>query len=99
MRVRDNYRCTQCGAPEPDGREHDVHHLTPFRTFGYVRGINEYYLVANRLENLVLVCRTCPRRLEAAVRTRSALQGLGYALHSLAPLYLMCDPEDIGLHV
>jgi len=99
VRVRDRYRCTQCGAPEPAGREHDVHHLTPFRTFGYVRGRNENYLLANRLENLVLVCRTCHRRLESAVRTRSALQGLGYALHSLAPLYLMCDPEDLGLHV
>lgn len=99
VRVRDHFRCTQCGAVEPAGREHDVHHLTPFRTFGYVRGMNDHYLLANRLENLVLVCRTCHRRLEAAVRTRSALQGLGYALHSLAPLYLMCDPEDLGLHI
>lgn len=99
VRIRDNYRCTQCGAVEVAGREHDVHHLTPFRTFGYVRGLNEFYLLANRLENLVLVCRACHRRLESAVRTRSALQGLGYALHSLAPLYLMCDPEDLGLHV
>lgn len=99
VRVRDKFRCTQCGAPESPGREHDVHHLTPFRTFGYVRGVNDFYLLANRIENLVLVCRTCHRRLEAAVRTRSALQGLGYALHNLAPLYLMCDPEDLGLHV
>jgi DEAD/DEAH box helicase domain-containing protein len=99
VRVRDRFRCTQCGAPEPQGRQHDVHHLTPFRTFGYVPGFNEAYREANRLENLILVCRTCHQRLETAVRTRGALDGLGYALSNLAPLYLMCDREDLGLHI
>ncbi len=99
VRGRDRYRCTQCGAPEPQGRQHDVHHLTPFRTFGYVAGLNERYLEANRLENLALVCRTCHKRLEASVRTRGALDGLGYALLSLAPLYLMCDRGDIDAHI
>ena len=99
VRARDRYRCTQCGTPEVEGRQHDVHHLTPFRSFGYVAGINEHYLNANRLENLVLVCRTCHKRLEAGMRTRGALDGLGYALLSLAPLYLMCDREDIDAHI
>ncbi len=99
VRVRDGYRCRQCAAPEPSGRQHDVHHVTPFRTFGYVAGVNNAYLAANRLENLLLVCRTCHQRLEAAVRTRGALDGLAYALHNLAPLYLMCDVEDLGRHV
>ena len=99
VRERDGYRCTQCGAPEPPGRQHDVHHLRPFRTFGYVPGLNEHYRLANQLSNLVLVCRTCHQRLEASVRTRSGLDGVAYALNNLAPLYLMCDPQDIGVHV
>jgi len=103
VRARDGYRCTQCGAPEPQAasraRQHDVHHLAPFRTFGYVPGFNENYLIANRLENLVLVCRTCHRRLESGVRTRTGLDGLAYALTNIAPLHLMCDPQDIGVHV
>ncbi|MFN2203890.1 MAG: DEAD/DEAH box helicase [Caldilineaceae bacterium] len=99
VRERDGYRCTKCGRPEPEGREHDVHHLIPFRVFGYVPGLNDHYLQANRLDNLVLVCRTCHQRLEASVRTRGGLAGLGYALNNLAPLYLMCDWSDIGVHI
>ena len=85
--------------PKPRGREHDVHHVIPFRIFGYVPGLNEHYRLANRLDNLVLVCRTCHQRLEASVRTRGGLDGLGYALNNLAPLYLMCDWSDIGVHI
>ncbi len=99
VRQRDGCRCTQCGAKEPPDREHDVHHLRPFRTFGYVRGINEFYLQANVLSNLTLVCRNCHRRLESGVRTRGALDGLGYAINNIAPIYLMCDPGDIGVCV
>ncbi len=99
VRERDDYRCTKCGKPEPAGRQHDVHHLVPFRVFGYVPGLNEQYIQANSLENLALVCRTCHHRLEATVRTRGGLDGLGYALHNLAPLYLMCDWKDIDVHI
>jgi DEAD/DEAH box helicase domain-containing protein len=99
VRTRDGLRCSQCGAAEPPGRQHDVHHLTPFRTYGYVPGINEHYLLANRLSNLVLVCRACHQRLEMGVRVRSGLDGAAYALGNLAPLYLMCDPQDLGVHV
>ena len=72
-RARDGYRCTQCGAPERPDRQHDVHHLRPFRDFGYVPGENENYREANRLENLVTLCRACHRAAEAAQRQRSAL--------------------------
>ena len=64
VRVRDGFACRRCGTPEESRRQHDVHHRVPFRTFGYVPGINEHYLEANRLDNLMLVCRTCHQRLE-----------------------------------
>ncbi len=98
-RARDGYRCTQCGAPERPGRQHDVHHIRPFRLFGYVPGVNTAYLEANRLENLRTLCRNCHQRLEQTQRLRSGLGGLAYLLAHLAPLYLMCDPTDLGYHV
>ena len=99
VRDRDRYRCRQCSTPEPPGQEHDVHHLIPFRTFGYVAGVNENYRQANQLDNLVLLCRSCHRRLETAGRLRSGLDGLAYLLGNLAPLFLMCDPSDLGVYV
>lgn len=99
VRARDGYCCAECGAPEPQNRQHDVHHLVPFRTFGYIPGLNENYQQANRLSNLLLLCRRCHQRLEAGVRTRSGLDGLAYALGNLAPLHLMCDRRDIGVAV
>jgi DEAD/DEAH box helicase domain-containing protein len=89
-RQRDGYRCQVCGAPE-DGRQHDVHHKTPFRTFDSLEQ-------ANRLENLATLCPACHRRVEAAVRVRSGLGGLAFALGHLAPLFLMCDVGDLGVH-
>jgi DEAD/DEAH box helicase domain-containing protein len=90
VRARDSYRCTICGIPEA-GRQHDVHHKIPFRTFAS-------YETANQMDNLITVCPSCHRRVETAVRVRSGLGGLGYVLHSLAPLFLMCDRDDIGVH-
>jgi DEAD/DEAH box helicase domain-containing protein len=98
-RARDGYRCTLCGAPEPAGRQHDVHHRQPFRSFGYVPGQNDAYRQANQLENLATLCRACHQRAEQGQRLRTGLGGLAYALSSLAPLYLMCDPGDIGVVV
>lgn len=98
-RARDGYRCTLCGAAERPGRQHDVHHIRPFRSFGYIPGVNTAYLEANRLENLRTVCRTCHQRLEQGQRLRSGLGGLAYLLAHLAPLHLMCDPTDLGHHV
>ena len=91
VRARDGFRCLVCGATE-NGRQHDVHHRVPFRQFPSPAQ-------ANRLDNLVTLCPACHRKAEQNVRMRSGLAGLGYVLSQLAPLFLMCDPADLGLHV
>ena len=90
VRARDGFRCQVCGASEA-GREHDVHHRTPFRAFSSAAE-------ANRLDNLVTLCRADHRKAEQNVRIRSGLAGVAYALSQLAPLFLMCDPNDLGMH-
>jgi DEAD/DEAH box helicase domain-containing protein len=89
-RARDGYRCQACGVLE-QGRSHHVHHKTPFRTFAS-------YRQANELSNLVTLCPRCHHRVELAVRMRSGLAGLSFALGHLAPLFLMCDARDLGVH-
>ncbi len=96
VRARDKYLCQVCGAPEntlagTGGRQHDVHHKTPFRSFVSAEQ-------ANRLENLTTLCRTCHQKVEQNVRMRSGLAGLGFVLGNLAPLFLMCDTRDLGVH-
>lgn len=106
VRERDGYRCQHCGLPEGDGvlssskgrvlssskgRTHHVHHKIPFRAFAS-------HEQANQLSNLVTLCPRCHRRAETAVRIRSGLAGLAFALSHLAPLFLMCDARDIGVH-
>ena len=90
VRTRDGFRCQVCGAPE-SGREHDVHHKIPFKAFTSA-------VEANRLDNLITLCSSCHRKAEQNVRIRSGLAGLSYALSQLAPLFLMCDPNDLGVH-
>lgn len=52
-RKRDEYVCQLCGKTEKDNEEQlSVHHITPFRTFSS-------YLEANKLDNLVCLCRRC----------------------------------------
>jgi DEAD/DEAH box helicase domain-containing protein len=98
VRARDKYQCQVCGAIEGDpsttlrSRQHDVHHKIPFRTFTSTEE-------ANRLENLTTLCNSCHRKVEQNVRIRSGLAGLGFALGNLAPLFLMCDPRDLGTYV
>ena len=89
-RERDGYRCQVCGIPE-QGRAHDVHHKIPFRKFTSAE-------IANQLDNLVTLCPSCHHRVETAVRIRSGLAGLGFVLGHLAPLFLMCDTRDLGIH-
>ena len=89
-RARDGYRCQACGVLE-QGRSHDVHHKVPFRTFAS-------YRQANQLSNLATLCPRCHHRVELAVRMRSGLAGLSFALGHLAPLFLMCDARDVGVH-
>jgi DEAD/DEAH box helicase domain-containing protein len=89
-RQRDGYRCQMCGLPE-QGRSHDVHHKIPFRAFSSP-------VEANQLNNLVTLCHACHHKAENAVRVRTGLAGLAYVLSNLAPLFLMCDPRDIGVY-
>jgi DEAD/DEAH box helicase domain-containing protein len=90
VRARDGYCCQSCGILEQE-REHDVHHKVPFRSFTSPE-------LANQLGNLVTLCPACHRRAEAAVRIRSGLAGLAFTLEHLAPLFLMCDAGDLGVH-
>lgn len=96
-RARDGYRCTLCGLPENAGRQHDVHHKQPFRTFGYAPGLNEAYRQANQLANLATLCRSCHQMVERGQRVRTGLGGLAYVLGNAAPLHLMCDANDLGV--
>jgi DEAD/DEAH box helicase domain-containing protein len=96
VRLRDGFRCQVCGALEQE-REHDVHHKTPFRTFVDSSGVINLE-IANRMDNLVTLCQNCHRRAESTVRVRSGLAGLAFVLGHLAPLFLMCDMRDLGVH-
>jgi len=87
---RDKHICQVCGALEI-GRSHEVHHKIPFRTFSS-------FEQANQLENLITLCSGCHQRVETVVRVRSGLAGLAFTLGHLAPLYLMCDTGDLGVH-
>ncbi|GAB4494893.1 MAG: hypothetical protein OHK0052_01030 [Anaerolineales bacterium] len=89
-RARDGYRCQVCGILE-GARAHHVHHKIPFKKFGDP-------LQANQLENLLTLCPTCHRRVEMSVRLRSGLSGLAFLLSHLAPLFILCDPADLGSH-
>ena len=51
------------------------------------------------MDNLISLCPRCHQRAESVVRVNSAIRGLGYLLHNLAPLLLMCDPGDLGFHI
>lgn len=64
-RQRDNYRCRHCRKTQKqNGRSLDVHHIKPFREFGYIPEQNDYYLQANDLTNLITLCRRCHKRAE-----------------------------------
>jgi len=101
-RERDHYTCQVCGATEASlGREHDVHHVRPFREFSYIAGVNDNYLQANELSNLVTLCRSCHSKVNGDRLSKdmlsNGLRGLAYLLHHVAPLYLMCEPQDLGV--
>ncbi len=104
-RGRDGFRCQNCGTLEIDGHQHDVHHRIPFRAFVAMPSLrgdlpqDEVWQVANVLENLVTLCPPCHRRAEASVRIRSGLGGVAMLLAGVAPLFLMCDPGDLGVVV
>lgn len=101
-RERDHYTCQVCGATEESlNREHDVHHIKPFKEFGYIPGVNENYMEANALDNLITLCRSCHSRVSGDRLSKDAfsngLRGLAHLLHNVAPLYLMCEPQNLGV--
>ena len=110
VRARDGYKCQVCGRSEMN-RQHDVHHKVPFRMF--LKGtptspdvglqsqetLQSAITRANQLDNLTTLCPECHKKAETAVRVRSGLAGLSYVLGNLAPLFLMCDPGDLGTHI
>ena len=64
-RERDNGACQLCGKTERKMRRRlDVHHVQPFRSFGYIAGENENYKEANRLDNLISLCQACHKKVE-----------------------------------
>lgn len=90
IRTRDNFQCQSCGAYE-NGKQHHVHHKTPFKSF------SDKFL-ANSPDNLITLCPSCHRAAEQNVRIRSGLAGLQYILLNLSPLRILCDIEDLGSH-
>ena len=88
--LRDGDRCQVCGALASEQPLH-VHHIRPFRGFPDRE-------TANQLQNLIALCPSCHRQAETRVRIRSGMAGFSYVLHNLAPLLLMCDGEDLGVH-
>ncbi len=88
VRQRDQFTCQMCGAVEID-RAHHVHHKIPLRSFASLEQ-------ANALENLITLCPGCHRKAELVVKMRSGLSGVRYVLNQLAPLFVMCDTEDLG---
>ena len=88
--LRDENTCQVCGKSGDNNPLH-VHHKKPLRGF-------PSFEEANQLDNLITLCFRCHNRAESVVRVNSGIRGLGYVLHSLSPLFLMCDPGDLGVH-
>ena len=65
-RKRDGYKCRVCNKKQK-GRALDVHHIKPFRDFGYVPGKNDNYREANRLTNLISLCKSCHKNVECGL--------------------------------
>ncbi len=87
IRLRDGFRCIRCGLPEKNSSHH-VHHKIPARNFDSIEEANQY-------SNLVTLCPTCHRLVETAVRIRSPLGGLTYALQNILPIYVSAARYDV----
>jgi DEAD/DEAH box helicase domain-containing protein len=96
---RDGYRCRLCGKQAESDRPLEVHHMTPLRTFlaQYARPVA--LRLAHAPENLMTLCAICHQKVERARGARTALSGLANLLSNLAPVFLMCDPGDLGTSV
>ncbi len=87
IRLRDGFRCQNCGRLE-SGKAFHVHHKIPFKAF-------QSAVQANSPSNLITLCPECHKLAETAVRIRSAISGVKYAMSNLAPLMVMSDSEDL----
>ena len=96
---RDGHQCRLCGQKAAPNHPLEVHHLTPLRVFlaQYTRPVARR--LAHAPENLLSLCPVCHRQVERARGARTALSGLAYLLQQLAPVFLMCDPGDLGKSV
>lgn len=99
MLERDGHHCRLCGQPAAPERPLEVHHLTPLRTFMTAYARPMALRLAHAPENLLTLCPTCHRQVERARGARTALSGLSYLVQNLAPVFLMCDPGDLGTAV
>ena len=90
VKQRDHYTCQNCGKLESTV-SFDVHHIKPFKAFSNNRE-------ANKMENLITLCRQCHRNAEIPVKIQSTMAGLAYLIRNLAPLYLMCANSDIQVN-
>jgi len=89
IRARDQYTCQVCGKKET-GTTHHVHHKIPFKSFKDPEA-------ANRPDNLITLCFACHQRAEMRIKIKSGLAGLAYMMHELAPVFTMCDEQDLGV--
>ncbi len=87
VKRRDHYTCQNCGKLE-SSVSFDVHHIKPFKAFSNPKD-------ANKMENLITLCKQCHRNAEIPVKIQSTMAGLAYLIRNLAPLYLMCSSSDI----
>lgn len=72
-RKRDSYTCQHCGTTK--GQAHkalDVHHIYPFRSFGYIAGVNTHHIAANDLANLITLCPACHKAAEIISSSNSS---------------------------
>lgn len=90
VKHRDHFTCQNCGKLQ-SSVSFDVHHIKPFKAFSNARE-------ANKMENLITLCRQCHRSAEIPVKIQSTMSGLAYLIRNLAPLYLMCSNSDIQVN-
>jgi 5-methylcytosine-specific restriction endonuclease McrA len=68
-RERDGYCCQSCGITQSElGKKLDVHHIRPFRKFGFIPYKNKNYIQANQLDNLITLCPSCHQKTEHRIR-------------------------------
>lgn len=71
---KDNYECRECGMSDEECRERfgqglEIHHKTPIKQFENNGEID--YEAANRLDNLVSLCRVCHQKTEKRLKAGS----------------------------